>query len=309
MMAPVFIVGCDRSGTTLLRLMLSMSPVLHIPRESGFIPELWERRGDYDDFSTERARWFFIRDLQLNPATSKTRSFDIFGISPEDASRELAAVSPTGYAGAIAALYRASASRAGKDRWGDKTPRNVLHLEFLGELFPDARFIHILRDPRDVTLSMFQAGWGQTARSAALFWRERVGAGRAAGRSLGSERYGEVSFESLVKDPVTELKSLCEWLDLPFDSRMLDFHEEGGQRVPQEHANLFRLVTEPVQPSRAGAWRRDMSRHDIADVEDVAGRLMVECGYATAGYRPALRRILLRRMLSALRPWAKRVSV
>lgn len=306
--SPIFLVGCDRSGTTLLRLLLDRSPSLHIPPESGFLTELAERSEDYADFTSSRARWFFIRDLQASNATSRTRAFDIFDLTVEEAERVLAEAAPTDYAGAAAALFTAAAANRGKPRWGDKTPRYVLYVDQLASLFADSLFVHIIRDPRAVAASIRAAGWGGSFAGAAAFWMERVGAGRRAGARLGPERYREVRYENLVRDPERELRSLCEWLGVDYAPEMLDFHRGSGQEIPAAHLDLFPLITSPVDASRAEAWKEQLDRSAIADIEAIAGEAMTELGYEPLGLRQRIWVRGLRSLVRLTRPVARRVA-
>lgn len=282
---PVFIVGCDRSGTTLLRLMLMQSPELHIPQESGFLGRLRKRQAVYDNFAEAYQRWFFLRDLQMNEATSKTRTFPVFDLTVHEAETALAGAAPTDFAGASAALFEASAQKQGKPRWGDKTPRYVLHLGWLAKAFPQAQFVHLIRDGRAVAGSIRRAHWKPNTRAGAAFWKERVAAGREAGARLSPVRYREIRYEALVTHPTATLQEICEWLALSYTPAMLAFHKEGKSHVPDEHATLFDLVEQPVDPSRAYAWRDELSEREIADAEDVAGDLLADLGYELTGAR------------------------
>lgn len=309
MTGPVFIVGCDRSGTTLLRLMLIQSPVLHIPAESRFLGALGDQSEVYGDFLHPHQRWFFIRDLQTNRATSKTFTFPVFRLTIEEAERALMDVAPTDFSGAAAALFLASARKAGKPRWGDKTPCHVRDISRLGHAFPDAQFVHIIRDPRDVASSFVKAGWTQGSyRKAAEFWKERVETGRRAGAELGPHAYREIKYETLLNNPSVELQSLCAWLTLEYTDNMLDFHKHTDQDIPKEHQNLFPLVTKPLDRSRAAAWRTSMLRRYVADVEAVAGDTMRECGYELSGARQPLLVSLLRFCASCIRAVGNRVG-
>ncbi|MDY7020841.1 MAG: sulfotransferase [Cyanobacteriota bacterium] len=136
--APIFIIGCDRSGTTLLRLMLIQSSILHIPQESMFVNLLQKDPEIYGDFTQAYQRWFLIRDLQTNPATPESFTFPIFNLTLEQAETALAQAAPTNIAGAISTLFITSAQTIGKQRWGDKTPRHVKHISRLASAFPDA---------------------------------------------------------------------------------------------------------------------------------------------------------------------------
>ena len=282
---PVFIVGCDRSGTTLLRLMLTQHPELHVLHETGFLDTLQPNQDLYGDFTEARQRWFFIRDLQTNAATSETYSFSAFDLTIQEAETALSQIAPTNYAGAARALFAAAAKKKNASRWGDKTPRYLLDLPWLAQAFPEAQFVHIIRDGRDVASSIHRAGWKPNIRAAAQHWDARVSQGRKAGSNIPSSRYREVQYEVLVRDPEPTLQSLCKWLDLSFTRKMLAFHKESSSHLPNAHEELYQMTHRPIDPSRAQAWKRTLSSHEIADAEDVAGDLLSELGYELKGAR------------------------
>ncbi|MHC5026786.1 MAG: sulfotransferase family protein [Planctomycetota bacterium] len=281
--SPLFIVGCERSGTTLLRVMLDRHPDLFIAKESNFLGRLRRQSSLYGDFSLPRQRWFFIRDLQLNQATAETRTFPIFGLDEDEAERLLAAAAPTDIAGAATMLFAAAAARHDAARWGDKTPAHVFEVEWLASAWPHARFLHIIRDGRAVAASVCKARWVSTMREGGEYWRRRVLAARMAGADLGPARYREVRYESLVEDPERELRDLCAWADLTYCDALLDYHETSRDRLPAEHESLFPLIDKPVDRSRATAWQRDLPRVAIADVECEAGDLLEDLGYPLLG--------------------------
>lgn len=283
--SPIFIVGCDRSGTTLLRLMLTQHPQLHVLHETGFLDTLRSNQDCYGDFTQPRQRWFFIRDLQTNEATSETYSFSAFDLTIQEAETALVQVAPTDYAGAARALFAAAAMKKNVLRWGDKTPRYLLDLSWLAQAFPQAQFVHIIRDGRDVASSIHRAGWKPNIQAASQYWRTRVIRGRKAGSKLSPSCYCETQYEELVRNPESTLRSLCDWLDLPFDQKMLNFHEESGAHLPDAHEELYHMTHRPVDPSRAQAWKRTLSSHEVADAEDVAGDLLSELGYELTGAR------------------------
>lgn len=278
---PIFIVGCGRSGTTLLRLMLNQSPVLHIPRETVFLPELRKQEELYGDFSKPYQRWFFIRDLQTYKATSKSFSFPVFELTLEEAEAALAETAPTDYPGATASLFQAAARKKGKQYWGDKTPRYVLEVPWLSEAFPDAKFVHIIRDGRDVAASMIKAGWVNSFLKAGCYWQTRVKFGTEAGSVLGTHRYYEIRYEQLVIYPEKTLKDLCSWLNLEYTPMMLQFYEEASDYVISWKGNT--LIKTPINPSRVCAWKTELSQGQIADFESVAGELLEELGYEVTG--------------------------
>ena len=305
MKAPIFIVGCERSGTTLLRFMLVQSPVLHIPGESWFLAQLRDQQEVYGDFTQPYQRWFFIRDLQTNKATSQTFSFSIFKLTLEEAEAALAEAAPTNYSGAASALFRACARKMGKQRWGDKTPRHVLHISWFAEAFPNAKFVHVIRDGRDVAISLLKVGWVSSFLQAAHHWQERVGAGVTAGSALGKDQYYELHYEQLLMNPEKTLKNLCNWLELEYTPQMLQQHETATTHISRDW-HLHEMVAKPVDPSRAYAWKQKLSRREVADFESVAGDLLKKLGYEVSGAKVPLWLQGLRSAIERLKPHLKK---
>lgn len=290
---PIFLVGCDRSGTTLLSILLDKSPDLAMTLESGFIPDLYNRRKEYGKFNSSKQRWFFIRDLQFTHATSRTIAFDIFELNDEEAETALAEVAPTDYPGAINALFSRAAQKKGKKRWGNKTPRYVMELKLLSDLFPNSKIVHIIRDPRDVANSIHRAGWTSTIREAAQMWKKRVSKG-LEGRKYGKERYYELKYEDLVQQPHKELKNLYHWLDITFDQYNFELTDNDAGKIQEEHKELHRLIGKPIDPSRAYSWKKNISRADIAEIEEVTHDLTAKLDYELTGYHVPLHRKLVR---------------
>lgn len=268
---PVFIVGCPRSGTTLLRLMLDCHPDLAIPPESHFIPLLWSVRRRYRSdgrFDAER----LARDIM---ATPRFREWML----PEPAVwRRVRALRRPGFAEVVEAVFLAYADHHGKRRWGDKTPGYSLEMALLGRLFGAARFLHVIRDGRDVALSFLESIGPKTLTEAAAAWAHRVRRGREDGRALGPGRYLEVRYEDLVEDAGAVLRTVCDFIELDFRPDMLRYHERGLRAVPvREHRVHRNLARPPTKGLRD--WRRDMSPGDVALIEAVAGRELSAFGY------------------------------
>jgi len=179
-------------------------------------------------------------------------------------------------------LYRAYASRHGAARWGDKTPIYADHMELVHRILPEARFIHLIRDGRDVALSTVEQ-WGRwewrTDMYAAIrTWSGRVRRAREAGRRLGQERYLEVRYESLVADPASTMRKLCAFLGEPFDPRMTAPSDAAAGWIEKDNRWHHRLHR-PPSPSRSQRWRREMGEADQRLCEAVAGELLAELGY------------------------------
>ena len=267
--APVLVLGVRRSGTTLLRVMLDRSPELAVPDESYFVPQLARRhRGPVDVDA-------FLDDLRRLPTLVEWQvSADAV------ASRLRPGMTPGEAIGAVFATY---AAERGKARWGDKTPLYMQYLPLLERLFPDARFVHLVRDGRDAALSFLSVpagimteGWGhpQDAAGFACQWATEVRAARELGWRVGTARYLEVGYEALVAEPEAELRGICAFLGLAYDGVMVDYagKTESARKEHQQRLN---------EPPRVGVrnWRTEMAPVDVAAFEAVAGDLLHELGY------------------------------
>jgi hypothetical protein len=265
----LFIVGCGRSGTTLLRAMCNSHPRLAIPPESHFVVCLAERHSAPRSFDCSA----FLDDLY------RDERFDLWQLDREQVEQSLARSSSADYADAVRQVFGTWAAVRGKQRYGDKTPVYVLHIERLASLFPEAVFIHLIRDGRDVACSFLELGWAATVEDAALHWRLRVTRGRRAGRKLGPRRYRELRYEDLVDDPEGSLRELCRAIDLAFSPAMLD-HTIGVDDVisstshPEYHQRLNQPTTATLRD-----WRRELTADQVGRFELLAGDLLSDLGY------------------------------
>jgi hypothetical protein len=266
------VLGVRRSGTTLLRVMLDRHSQLAVPDESYFVPQLADRHRRGIDVGS------FVDDLRRLPTL---REWDV---PVEEVEPRLRPGMPPGEA--IAAVYETHAARRGKSRWGDKTPMYMQHLRLLERLFPDARFVHLIRDGRDAALSFLAMPDGIVTRtwahpgSPAAFacqWRSEVAAARRLGRRVGAGRYLEVRYERLVADPEEELRRICALAGLAFEPGMLDY----AGRVDVSAKPHQQSLTRPPTPGLRD-WRSQMAPGDVAAFEVVAGDLLRELGYEAA---------------------------
>ena len=298
--SPVFIVGCDRSGTTLLRLMLTQSNVLHIPNESKF-SQLFDSKEDYGDYNQNFQRAFFVRDLQKNKATAKTYTFPIFNLAVDTALEVLEQAAPTDFFGAIDALFSASARKHGKQRWGDKTPRHINEMPLLAKGYPQAKFVHVIRDGRDVAVSIYKAGWIGTLAEISRYWCKQVEEGQSYGQTLGDDRYYEIRYEKLVLNPEIELEKLCKWLKIDYTSRMLEYYRDIESEIPQQHKSLFELNRKPLESSRIYAWKQTLKVAEIADIESIQSELLINLGYDLSGKRIPYSLVIFRAMKALIK--------
>jgi hypothetical protein len=283
----VFILGCPRSGTTLLQRMVDAHHEIAITPETHWIPRYFQKRIGLTPAGLVTPR--------LVDKVLKHRLFPHLQIEP-DALKQLArARQPPTYAAFVQGIFDLYGHRQGKRLVGEKTPGYVRSIATLHSLWPRARFIHILRDGRDVCLSIL--AWRRADRAAgrfptwaedpvittAFFWEWNVRLGRERGTALGAELYREVSYEALVTKPADECAVLCQFLHLPYDGNMLRYHEGLTRLEPGLDAKAAWL------PPTAGLrdWRRQMPARDVERFEAAAGDLLDELGYDRAYPSPA----------------------
>lgn len=289
---PFFIVGSARSGTTLLRLILNAHPDVAVPPESRFVVELWRGSDtvDVEDFLTR---------------LSAHKRFQTWDIPIGTVREELSAAARVSYADAIRATFSAYGHANGKPLWGDKTPRYVEHLDFLAKLLPEARFIHLIRDGRNVALSYANVPFGpKTVGKAAALWAKRVMAGREAGPPLGTQRYLEIRYEDLVEDAAGETRDICEFLELDFDPGMMDYTERARGSVLPRASMYNPHVTEPPQMN-VRSWNDSMPPEQIEVFEAVAGDVLSLLGYERRFPAPSKRAKAIARLSTAGLPVGK----
>lgn len=279
---PIFIVGCPRSGTTLLQLMLHAHPDIAIPPENRFLLELYDQRQEFGDLREPDNRRSLIRFI-VSRRGSKLRDF---GLDARTLRTQLMRAAPTvGAAGAT--VLSAYAAQFGKRRWGDKRPSYIQRLDTIMRLFPDAQVIHIVRDGRDCVSSLKRMPWWRGGSIKAIWtWRNAVLAGARARTRLHPDAYTEVRYEDLVRDPEPQLRRLCDFLDEPFDDAMLEPHRVADIAVPQR--KLWHTGThEPVNERAVQRWRHDLDQWELDLLEFTAARQLRHHGYELSrGRRP-----------------------
>ncbi|HVS10833.1 MAG TPA: sulfotransferase, partial [Planctomycetota bacterium] len=206
------------------------------------------------------------------------------------------------FPGFVRRLYDELAAQRRKPLAGDKTPGYVRHLPLLAALFPEARIVHLIRDGRDVALSALE--WATPSKGpgrlplwsedpiavCALWWRERVEAGRREGRSLGPDRYLEVRYEDLVAEPERELARVTCFLGLDAAPEMLAFNRG---KVRLEPALSAKKAWRSPMPGLRD-WRRQMDPASAELFEVLAGETLEASGYPTRGALPCSRAVRAR---------------
>ncbi len=288
-----FIVGVGRSGTTMLRLMLDAHPDLTIPPETHFVPDL------IDAIQTGASR-----DKAVETMTA-VRQWGDLGIEPEEVLERWRALDEFAPGPALRSFYAIYTERQGKPRWGDKTPIYVKNMLRIESALPEARFIHVIRDGRDVALSRWKRTLGDKepapAAQVAEGWQRRIRRAQRQGAKLN--HYLELRYEDLVTDTEPNLRRIAEFLELDWDPVMMRYYEHAAERMSEmardlppvdgkptrpgaERMEAHAMTQKPPDPSAMYRWKEKMSPEDIAAFDAAAGELLNELGYEVGTVSP-----------------------
>lgn len=288
----VFIVGMPRSGTKLLRDLLNRHKDIAIfPNESHFIPNLYHRYRHCQTLDT--ARDFH----QLFMAVSETVFFQRLSargieITEPDWRRCLAG---NQFSDAIRALFAWYRERTGARIVGDKTPEYITQVPLLHSLLPEARFVHIVRDPRDHVLSMRNA-WGKNVLRAAFRWKQHISK-YCRDVDAGSPLQITVRYEDLLKFPLDTITTVCDFLELDFRPEMTSLEVSSEELGDAKGINT-------VLESNTHKWVGRLTDDELEIIDSTAGILMSRFGYSPthkAGDQdPAILRLMIWRCSDAL---------
>lgn len=284
--APIFILGANRSGTTLLRLMLNAHSRIAVPEEmlyfrssyAGVPVENWR-----EPKLSEKAYAGIVRDFVAN-ACALHEELDGAAIEASvlnGSARDLR----TPYS----AVMSAWADSQQKARWGEKTPGNLFYVDVILEMYPDAKFVYLARDPRAGVASMQRASFfPDDPVFNALSRRKHFEAGRRFRETVvPAEQWLDLRYEDLVHEPRATLETLCAFLGEPFEPAMLSYYEEASQYMKEEAATGFNAnATRPVSTKRIDAWRDQLSADAVATVERICADEMRVFEYTPDGLRP-----------------------
>jgi hypothetical protein len=272
--SPIFIIGTERSGSNLLRLILNAHSRIVVPHPPHFMRYLAPVARSYGDLSLGKNRRALVRDaLRLLRVHIHPWSGSI------DQERVVAEASPTLF-GVIAAIYEQHRVAAGAPRWGCKSTFMVDHVDDVLAEYPAARFVWLVRDPRDVAASARHSVFGPYhPRLAGLLWREQQERALAALEAHGERVVHLVRYEDLVARPEEEVHRLCRFLGEAFEPAMLEPHRQAAARQIAALSESWQNAARPINPDSVGRHRGGLTGEERAAVERAAGQLMARLGY------------------------------
>jgi hypothetical protein len=276
---PIFIIGSERSGTTLVLAILACHPRIAVPEVTWYYPRFRPYLHTYGDLGIienfnalahEMAyglRVPFWRMPDANPAT--------FG---NEIAARAAEIEPS-FAGVFAAMFERYAKHVKKPRWGEKTPGNVFYIDRILEDFPNAQFVYIYRDCRDASAEFIESQFGPTnAYTAAVMWRDGQQAVKPFRETLSPDQWFNIKYEEFVRDPVNHLKSMCAFLGEDYDDALMAFHTTPvAQRRGKTKDNW--ALAHPITDRHVGIYKNQLSTDQQQILTWVAGDLMRDLGY------------------------------
>jgi Sulfotransferase family len=283
---PFFIVGCGRSGTTLLRMMLASHSRLSIPPETWYLIPLVQR------FSVDRPLAAEEIEGAVSLITGHDRWQDL-KLDAQEYRREVSRLTRPCLRDIVDVVYRLHREAEGKARWGEKTPQYIEIVPQLLRMYPDARFIHLVRDGRDVAKSIQAREWtgSRWLHDNTRWWTETIEWHWRWARSAMGDRILPVHYEDLVLETEMTLRRICRFIGEEFEPRMLSWQRVVDEQVsPREHMQHKKLKLK-IGAEGVSRWKREMSAREVFIAEAFMGsnlrRLGYELRYSSRLWAPA----------------------
>ena len=272
-LAPFFIVGSSRSGSTLLRLMLASHSCIAIPAETWYLIALLEK------FPGDR----LLQENEIRAAVAMMTShytWPDMGLAATEFRHRADNVSGVRLRDLVEMVYRWHMEVDGKKRWGDKTPAYIEIVPALAAMFDDAKFIHLIRDGRDVAKSFQRQGWhGPWMHGYAREWLRAAELDRKLGKTPLNERILRVRYEDLVLHPEATLRGICAFIDERFEGQMLRWRGKVAEAIPGREKKIHSSLDRDMNSSDVNRWKREMTSRELFVAEALMGAELSRFGY------------------------------
>ncbi|MFK7809337.1 MAG: sulfotransferase [Saprospiraceae bacterium] len=264
--APFFIVGCQRSGTTLLSVLFEKHPHIYMERKvmAFRLITCFDNLYELLPLNLKHNRKEFIKWLIENDLQGRLKELiDLEHLATYDNVREL-----------IKGSIEKKLKTEGKVIWGDKAPNGQHFINDLLKLIPEAKFIHIIRDGRANAYSMSTRAYQSLALSAQLWVDGNIQA-LVNQQLIGKEQYKFVHYENLLREPEKEVRAICSFLQIPYNASMLDLEDQQLQKEESYVKSFFDI-------SKIDKWKQQLTDRETRIIENIQGPLLKELGYELA---------------------------
>jgi hypothetical protein len=268
MNSPIFIGGLERSGKTYMRMMLAAHPNLFFSRRTNLWTFYYNRYGDLNQ-----------RDNLQRCLTDLTKSKHIRGLIQDFAclKRDLESA-PVSYGRLFALIHEQHAEKIGKARWGDQTEFMERYADHIFASYPDAKFIHMLRDPRDRYEAMQHKSHRRSRLGVATARWQTSAMLAQRNQTKFAGHYRVIRYETMVANPEMTMRETCKFLGEDFFSEMSSMKDEA--RFAQQVSNDEDDSSGPLTTQYIGRYRNRLSTIEIAHIQKQAGNLMTAFEYS-----------------------------
>lgn len=281
-MMPIFMIGTQRSGSNLLRLMLNQLPEIAAPHPPHILQRIMPLAPSYGDLSEDQSFSQLVDDVcrlvELNPVLWEGVVLDRKDVARRCGERSVPAVH--------GAVYDVCAEAKGARTWCCKSLANINYTAEIEAYFRPPKYIYLYRDGRDVAVSFSKAVVGEKHfYHIAKEWAATQEQALALREKIGPERFISVNYEELTAYPERTARLLCAFLGVPFRETMLDYHRTADAKRAATASELWRNVTSPVMKNNSRKFLIEADKRDIGIFESVAGRVPDALGYVRAVVR------------------------
>lgn len=289
--SPIFIIGNPRSGTTLLRLMLTCHRNIVIPPECGFAVWLYDKYGHWEQLEKDSNFLLmgFIHDLM------SCRKIETWNVEEKNLFDFLSGRKPASYSELVSYVYEWYGLSQGKSfkRWGDKNNFHIRHILTIKGMFPNACFMHIVRDGRDVACSYkklnerridspYAPRLPNRIEDIAEQWKANVQIATKSFATIGCENVYEIKFEDLILDTEMSLRNVCKQLGEEYDPSMLYYQVRNREcrLEPKEFLQWKEKTLKPPIRGEVGRYKNELTKRQIHIFQRIAGKELVNYGYS-----------------------------
>lgn len=277
---PLFIIGCPRGGTTLLRLMLNMHSQIAIPAESHFLIPILKKFDPEATLNKNDAEGV-IRIISDHPR------FQDWNIEANDLNNLVMNLNfPIKLSNLISQVFFIQISDSGKPIWGDKTPEYFSIVPKLSRLFPKAKMIGYTRDGRDVSISLKKTGWhAWNEFQRGKYWANSV---KKTFSLKSNKNTMFLKYEDLIVDTELTLKKLCKFLGISYESQMLDYDLSYKKNIAafEQKAEIHTKLARKSTKNDIARWKTESSAFTVWVFEAAAYKSLKKAGYDLAYYKP-----------------------
>ena len=295
----MFLLSSDRSGSNLLLRIMNSHPLVFAPAPLHVFPVLNKVIENYGDLSIN-TNWYALLN---NTCELINAEFGEFKTGFSEINKNTTEKSLNGL---IKSIYSIEAKKNNKSNIFIKLHDAYNYFNFLSEYFPSAKYIHLVRDPRDMSLSWLNAtGLKGGIMRAAKIWREDQRGYEQLSNKITKEQFLQVHYEQLLKNPRTTLKTICAFLEIPFSDSMLNYYQSEHSIKLASKIQAWANLSQPILKSNYNNYKKGLLAPQIEYIELICQKHMLKYGYDFELLNKQTNLEMLENLLEKNEPWLK----